>query len=115
MHREPPDGTYAEVECYINKCLSETRNLKFVPSKMSNLTPDEYAALINLQKRDDIVIKPADKGGALKKPISSLTTPATTKNSTTKNKATLSLDQREISKTVRERISTYALPMTARL
>ena len=61
MHREPPDGTYAEVECYINKCLSETRNLKFVPSKMSNLTPDEYAALINLQKRDDIVIKPADQ------------------------------------------------------
>ena len=65
IHKEPPHGTYAEVECYINKCLTEIRNLKFVPSKMSNLTPDEYAALINLQKRDDIVIKPADKGGAV--------------------------------------------------
>ena len=65
MHREPPDGTYAEVECYINKCLSEIRNLKLVPSKKSNLTSDESAALINLQKRDDIVIKPADKGGTV--------------------------------------------------
>ena len=29
------------------------------------MTPDEYAALINLQKKYDIVIKPADKGGAV--------------------------------------------------
>ena len=29
------------------------------------MTPDEYAALINLQKQYDIVIKPADKGGAV--------------------------------------------------
>ena len=65
IHREPPHGTYAEVECYINKCLTEIRNLKFVPSKQSNLTPDKSAALINLQKRDDIVIKPADKGGTV--------------------------------------------------
>ena len=47
-----------------------------------------------------------------KKPISSLTTPKSTKNS---KKTTLSLDQREICKTVRELISTDALPMTARL
>ena len=33
IHKEPPHGTYAEVECYINKCLTEIRNLKFVPSK----------------------------------------------------------------------------------
>ena len=65
IHREPPHGTYAEVEWYINKCLTEIQNLKFVPSKKSNLTPDESAALINLQKRDDTVIKPADKGGAV--------------------------------------------------
>ena len=65
IHKEPPHGTYAEVECYINKCLTEMRNLKFVPSKKSNLTPDESAALINLQKRDDIVIKPACKGVAV--------------------------------------------------
>ena len=51
--------------CYINKCLTEIRNLKFVPSKKFNLTPDESAALINLQKRDDSVIKPADEGGAV--------------------------------------------------
>ena len=65
IHKEPPHEIYAEVECYINKCLTEMRNLKFVPSKKSNLTPDESAALINLQKRDGIVIKPADKGGAV--------------------------------------------------
>ena len=34
------------------------------PSQKSNFTPDESAALINIQKRDDTVIKPADKGGA---------------------------------------------------
>ena len=65
IHREPPHGTYAEVECYINKCLTEIRNLKFVPSKISNLTPDESAALINLRKKDDSVIKQTDKGGAV--------------------------------------------------
>ena len=43
----------------------EIRNLKSKPSKTSNLTPDESAALINLQKRDDTVIKPADKEGAV--------------------------------------------------
>ena len=48
IHREPPHGTYAEVECYINKCLTEIQNLKFVLSKKSNLTPDKSAALINL-------------------------------------------------------------------
>ena len=52
-----------------------------------------------------------------KKPISSLTTTATTKNSTTTTttKPFLSLDQRQIFKTVRELILTDALPMTARL
>ena len=95
-HREPPHGTYAEVECfsfsrhreplhgkltyaevevfihrepphvtYINTCLPKIRNLKFQPAKKSNLLPNESAALISLQKRDDIVIKPADKGGAV--------------------------------------------------
>ena len=64
IHKEPPDGTYAEVDCYI-KCLTEIRNLKLVPSKKSNLTPDESTVLINLQKSDHIVIKPADKGGAV--------------------------------------------------
>ena len=45
-------------------CLTEIRNLKFTPLKRSNLTPEEFRALANLQQRDDIVNKPADKGGA---------------------------------------------------
>ena len=127
IHREPPHGTYAEGECYINKCLTEIRNLKFVPSKKSNLTPDESAALINLQKRDDIVIKPADKGGAvvvwdgklyIEEAYKELDNPKNYQKlnkKTTTTKQTLSLDQRQISKNVRELISTDALPMTARL
>ena len=57
-HREPLRDTYPEVECFIHKCLNDIRKLKFKPPKKSNLTPVETAALINLQKRDDIVIKP---------------------------------------------------------
>ena len=53
-HREPPRDTYPEVECYIHKCFNDIRKLKFKPPKTSNLTPDESAALINPQKRDDI-------------------------------------------------------------
>ena len=64
-HREPPHDTYPEVECYNHKCLNDICNLKFKPSKKSNLTHDETAGLVNLQKRDDIVIKPADKGGSV--------------------------------------------------
>ena len=64
-HREPPHDTYPEVECYINKCLNDICNLKFKPSKKINLTHDETAGLFNLQKRDDIVIRPADKGGTV--------------------------------------------------
>ena len=58
IRREPPHGTYAEVEYYTHKCLTETRNLKCTPLKRSNLTLEESRSLTNLQKRDDIVIKP---------------------------------------------------------
>ena len=34
--RESPHSTYAEVECYIHKCLTEIQNLKFTPLKRSN-------------------------------------------------------------------------------
>ena len=36
IHKEPPHGTYAGVECYINKYLTEIRNLKFKPSIKKN-------------------------------------------------------------------------------
>ena len=36
-----------------------------LPPWSTNLTRDETTALINLQKRDDIVIKTADKRGAV--------------------------------------------------
>ena len=50
-HREPPHYTYPEVECYIHKCLNDIRNLKFKPTKTSNLTRNDTAALIKHQKR----------------------------------------------------------------
>ena len=34
-------------------------------TKFSNLSSQEWAALKNLSKRNDIVVKPADKGGAV--------------------------------------------------
>ena len=46
IHREPPHGAYAEVEYYINECLTEIRNLKFKPAKKSNLKPNESAAVL---------------------------------------------------------------------
>ena len=53
------------VDNCFHKCLTEICNLKFTPLKRSNVTPEEFRALSNLQQRDDIVIKPADKGGAV--------------------------------------------------
>ena len=39
--------------------------LKPKPIRQSNLSPDETIALRQLKRRDDIIIKPADKGGAV--------------------------------------------------
>ena len=64
-HREPPHGKSTEVGFFINTCLMELRREKFSRCNKSNLTLEEIKALKSLQTRDDIIIKPADKGGAI--------------------------------------------------
>ena len=55
----------SRAECCILKYFNDIRNLKFKPSKQSNLTSDKTAAQVNFRKRDNIVIKPTEKGGAV--------------------------------------------------
>ena len=59
-----PDVSPA-VESYISQCRSDILKLKPKPIRRSNLTLGEMGALRSLKQRDDIIIKPADKGGAV--------------------------------------------------
>ena len=62
----PPDDQYGSLELFIRQCRHDIDILpKFRPKRPSNLTPSEFSALNSLRARNDIVIKPADKGGAL--------------------------------------------------
>ncbi|XP_070174345.1 uncharacterized protein [Littorina saxatilis] len=61
----PPCGKSAHVELYISQCQADIKALKPKPIKQSNLSESEFVALKSLQQRSDIVIKPADKGGAV--------------------------------------------------
>ena len=62
----PPEGQFASLDSFINKCRHDINKLNFNRNtKFSNLSSEERAALQNLRKRKDIVVKAADKGGAL--------------------------------------------------
>lgn len=61
----PPSGELASVDYYIDLCERQISQLKHKPLRKSNITQDEAKALRELQDRTDIVIKPADKGGAI--------------------------------------------------
>ena len=62
----PPEGQFASLDFFINKCRHDINKLNFNRNtKFSNLSSEERAALQNLRKRKDIVVKAADKGGAL--------------------------------------------------
>ena len=63
--RSPPNNTSQALEDYITQCRSDIRKLSPKPLRMSNISKGECAALRSLRKRDDIVVKPADKGGAV--------------------------------------------------
>ena len=61
-----PPGRFGSLDYYISKCKSEVNKLNFKRHLVTdNLTPGERAALISLRQRTDIVIMPADKGGAV--------------------------------------------------
>ena len=62
----PPEGQFASLDFFINKCRHDINKLNFnCNTKFSNLSSEERAALQNLRKHKDIVVKAADKGGAL--------------------------------------------------
>ena len=62
----PPEGQFASLDFFTKKCRHDIHKLKFNRStKFSNLSSEEWAALKNLSKRNDIVVKSADKGGAV--------------------------------------------------
>ena len=48
------------------KCRHDVHKLNFHRNtKLSNLSREEWTALLNLKNRSDVVIKAADKGGAI--------------------------------------------------
>ena len=65
-HWTPPPGKFGSLDYYITKCRSEVNKLNFKQRPVKdNLIPEERSALTSLRQRADIVIKPADKGGAV--------------------------------------------------
>ena len=61
----PPTGNSLVLDYFVQKTLSDLNAIKTHPLKKTNISPDESTALRNLRNRKDIVIKPADKGGAV--------------------------------------------------
>ena len=62
----PADGKFSAVDHYIDRCRRSVDSLTFEGKTFhNNLLQVEKEALRNLSKRDGIVIKPADKGGAV--------------------------------------------------
>ena len=62
----PPDGKFSALDHYIDRCCRSiaSRNYTKRPN-FANLTQEERTALQDLRQRNGIIIKPADKGGAV--------------------------------------------------
>ena len=59
-------GQFASLDFFVKKCRRDVQKFKFKRNtKISNLSTEEWAALKSLSKRKDVVIKAADKGGAV--------------------------------------------------
>ena len=63
----PQKGRECNLDAYLEQVTADTLKLLRTDSDAiwNNLTEKEREALENLSKNEDIVIKPADKGGAL--------------------------------------------------
>ena len=119
-HREPPRSNF-EVEYFIKKCTNDIKNLRLRPMTSSNLSPSERTAFKSLRKRDDVIIKPADKGGAvvvwrrdlyIAEAQRQLQNPSHYK---LLNQSPLQADLRKVKQTVNQLISDGQLPISARL
>ena len=59
------ESQFASIDFFIKKCRHGVHKLNFnCNTKLSNVSKEEWAALINLKNCNDLVIKAADKGGA---------------------------------------------------
>ena len=62
----PPEGQFASLDFFIKKYRHDINKLNFNRiTKFSNLSSEERAALENLSKLKDLIVKVVDKGGAL--------------------------------------------------
>ena len=62
----PPEGKFSAVDHYIDRCRRQINKVNFRErTTYANLSLTEKQALHRLSKQEDIVIKPADKGGAV--------------------------------------------------
>ena len=62
----PPDGQFSALDHFIHRCHRSVKAVDFkARAQYNNLSPAEKEALTRLSKRRDIVIKAADKGGAI--------------------------------------------------
>ena len=63
----PPEGQHPSLDVFISKCRIDINNIlnNHVTSMHSNTSSEDRNAIKRLQERKDIVIKPADKGGAI--------------------------------------------------
>ena len=62
----PPEGQFASIDYFIKKCRHDVHKLKSnCNTKLSNLSKKEWAALFNFKNQNDLVLKAADKGGAI--------------------------------------------------
>ena len=60
----PPKNRVPALEAYLQVVEKEALRMTRSVRRKDNLTSDEREAIANLRRRDDIVIKPADKGSA---------------------------------------------------
>ena len=117
----PDEGQSGSLDLFIRQCRHDIDQLPtFRPKRPSNLSNPEFEALKSLRARNDIVIKPADKGGALVVWRADLyRTEARRQLSDTTfcsrvDKDLTSTHQDTISHTIRNFIQTGDLPETAR-
>ena len=62
----PKPGQFDAVDTYIKNCKKEIKEINFQQKcKSDKMSPKDLEALRSLKQRTDIVIKPADKGGAV--------------------------------------------------
>ena len=66
MEWTPPEGKFSAVDRYIDRCRRQINKVNFRQRMTyANLSLSEKQVLHRLSKQEDIVIKPADKGGAV--------------------------------------------------